>query len=189
MGRASNEVTTILAAIRRGDEKAADELLPVVYDRLRRLAQQMMSQEKPGQTLQATALVHESYLRLLGDDSSWDDRRHFYAAAARAMRRILVERARRHGRIKHGAGRKRVDLDDANAVAERESVDLVALDEVLRRLEKEEPRAAQVVMMRFYAGLSEEDAAEALDISVRTVWRDWNYAKAWLRDAMTGEDQ
>jgi RNA polymerase sigma factor (TIGR02999 family) len=105
------------------------------------------------------------------------------------MRRILVERARRRNRIKHGGGRKRVDLDDANVVAEAESVDLVALDEVLRRLEKEEPRVARVVMMRFYAGLSEADAAEALDISVRTVWRDWNYAKAWLRDAMVEKDQ
>ena len=188
MSATANEVTTIIAAIKRGDEKAADELLPVVYDRLRRLAQQMMAGEKPGQTLQATALVHEAYLRLLGDDSSWDDRRHFYAAAARAMRRILVERGRRRGRLKHGGGRKRVDLDDANTVAEPESVDLVALDEALRRLEREEPRAAQVVMMRFYAGLSEANAAEALDISVRTVWRDWNYAKAWLRDAMAEKD-
>jgi len=185
---ATNEVTTILAAIRRGDSTAADRLLPVVYNRLRRLAQQMMAREKPGQTLQATALVHEAYLRLLGDDPDWVDRRHFYAAAAQAMRRILVERARRRSRLKHGGGRKRVDLDDANAVAEPKSVDLVALDDALRRLEKEEPRAARVVMMRFYAGLSEEDAAEALDISVRTVWRDWNYAKAWLRDAMVEED-
>ena len=189
MSVAANEVTTILAAIRRGEEKAADRLLPAVYDRLRRLAQQMMGQEKPGQTLQPTALVHEAYLRLLGDDPDWDDRRHFYAAAAQAMRRILVERARHRGRIKHGGGRKRVDLDDAAAVAEPDSVDLVALDDALRRLETEEPRAAEVVMMRFYAGLSEEDAAEALDISVRTVWRDWNYAKAWLRDAMAEKDQ
>ncbi len=189
MSTTANEVTTILAAIRRGDSTAADRLLPVVYDRLRRLAQQMMAREKPGQTLQATALVHEAYLRLLGDDSSWDDRRHFYAAAARAMRRILVERARRRERIRHGGGRKRVDLDDVSAVAEPESVDLVALDEVLRRLEKEEPRAAQVVMMRFYSGLSEADAAEALDISVRTVWRDWNFARAWLRDAMIEQEQ
>ncbi len=188
MSTAANEVTTILAAIRSGDDRAADQLLPVVYDRLRRLAQRMMAHEKAGQTLQATALVHEAYLRLLGDDPDWDDRRHFYAAAAQAMRRILVERARRRSRLKHGGGRKRVDLDDADAVAEPESVDLVALDDALRRLEKEEPRAARVVMMRFYAGLSEEDAAEALDISVRTVWRDWNYAKAWLRDAMAEKD-
>ena len=189
MTTTTNEVTTILAAIRRGDSTAADRLLPVVYDRLRRLARQMMAQEKPGQTLQATALVHEAFLRLLGDEYGWDDRRHFYAAAARAMRRILVERARRRERIRHGGGRKRVNLDDAVAVAEPESVDLVTLDEVLRRLEKEEPRAAQVVMMRFYAGLSEADAAEALDISVRTVWRDWNFAKAWLRDAILEQEQ
>ncbi len=184
MGRASNEVTTILAAIRRGDEKAADELLPVVYDRLRRLAQQMMSQEKPGQTLQATALVHEAYLRLLGDGATWDDRRHFYAAATQAMRRILVERARRRGRIKHGKGHKRVDLGDEVAVIEPESVDILAVDEALRRLETEDPRVAEVVMFRFYAGLSAEDTAEALGISTRTVWREWNYARAWLRDAL-----
>lgn len=189
MSTSANEVTTILAAIRRGDEKAADDLLPVVYDRLRRLAQQMMSQEKPGQTLQATALVHEAYLRLLGDGATWDDRRHFYAAATKAMRRILVERARRHGRVKHGGGRKRVDLGDDDAVVtEPESVDVLAVDEALRRLEKEDPRVAEVVMFRFYAGLSAEDTAEALGISTRTVWREWNYARAWLRDALDEDE-
>ncbi len=188
MSTGANDVTMILAALRRGDEKATDRLMSAVYDRLRRLAGQMMAQERPGQTLSPTALVHEAYLRLLGDAAVWDDRRHFYAAAACAMRRILVERARRRGRLRHGGRRKRVDLGDAAAVAEPESVDLVALDEALRRLEKEEPRAAQVVMMRFFAGLSEQDAAEALDISIRTLWRDWNYAKAWLRDAMSGRE-
>ncbi len=188
MGQPDNQVTTILAAIRHGDRKAADDLLPLVYDRLRRLAQQMMAQEKPGQTLQATALVHEAYLRLLGDGAKWEDRRHFYAAAARAMRQILVERARRRGRVKHGGGRKRLPLSDADATVEPESVDLVAVDDALRRLEKEDPRVAEVVLFRFYAGLSVEDTAKALEISPRTVRRDWTYAKAWLLEAMSDDE-
>ncbi len=184
-----NEVTTILAAIRGGDEQAADELLPVVYERLRRLAQQMMAQERRGQTLSATALVHEAYLRLLGDGTpSWEDRSHFFGAAAQAMRRILVERARRRGRVKHGGGRERVMLGVGDAVAEPESIDIVAVDVALRRLEKEEPRVAQIVMMRFFAGLSHEETAKALEISERTVRRDWTYAKAWLYQAI-GEEQ
>ena len=192
MSRTANEVTTILAAIKRGEENAADELMPIVYNRLRRLAQQMMGSEKPGQTLQATALVHEAYLRLLGDGqeaTSWQDRRHFYAAAAQAMRRILVERARRHSRIKHGGGRKRLALDDVEAAIDSESVDLVAIDEALRRLEKEDARAAQVVMLRYFAGLSVEDTAQALEIAPRTVRRDWTYAKAWLMEEMSHDEQ
>lgn len=185
---AADDVAAILAAVRRGERDATDRLLAAVYDRLRRLAGQMMARERPGQTLSATALVHEAYLRMLGDGCVWEDRRHFYVAAATAMRRILVERGRRRGRLKHGGGRNRVALGDANPAVEPESVDLVALDEALRRLEKEEPRAAQVVMMRFFAGLSEKDTAEALDVSVRTVWRDWSYARAWLRDAMFERD-
>ncbi len=192
MSRTANEVTTILAAIKRGEENAADELMPIVYNRLRRLAQQMMGSEKPGQTLQATALVHEAYLRLLGDGqeaTSWQDRRHFYAAAAQAMRRILVERARRYSRIKHGGGRKRLALDDVEAVIDSESVDLLAVDESLRRLEKEDARAAQVVMLRYFAGLSVEDTAQALEIAPRTVRRDWTYAKAWLMEEMSHDEQ
>ena len=191
MSPAANEVTTILAAINRGEENAADELMPIVYNRLRRLAQQMMGSEKPGQTLQATALVHEAYLRLLGDgqEPTWQDRRHFYAAAAQAMRRILVERARRHSRIKHGGGRKRLALDDVEAAIDSESVDLVAVDEALRRLEKEDARAAQVVMLRYFAGLSVEDTAQALEIAPRTVRRDWTYAKAWLMEEMSHDEQ
>ena len=190
MSRTANEVTTILAAIKRGEENAADELMPIVYNRLRRLAQQMMGSEKPGQTLQATALVHEAYLRLLGDGqaTSWQDRRHFYAAAAQAMRRILVERARRYSRIKHGGGRKRLALDDVEAVIDSESVDLLAVDESLRRLEKEDARAAQVVMLRYFAGLSVEDTAQALEIAPRTVHRDWTYAKAWLACELKADD-
>jgi RNA polymerase sigma factor (TIGR02999 family) len=185
----ANEVTTILVAMRQGDRKAAGDLLPAVYDRLRRLAGQMLAQEKPGQTLQPTALVHEAYLRLLGDsDLTWEDRRHFYGAAALAMRRILVDRARRRGRLKHGAGRRREELVDAAAVAEPESLDIVAVDEAIRRLEEEDPRAAQVVMLQFFGGLSEDDTGRALGISPRTVRREWVYAKAWLYRALEAKD-
>ncbi len=186
----ANDVTTILAAIRGGDEKATDELLSVVYSRLRRLGQQMLAHEKPGQTLQATALVHEAYLRLFGDgETAWEDRRHFYAAAAQAMRRILVDRARRRDRIKHGAGLKRTPLSGIPAPDDEKSVDILAVDEALQRIEEQDPRAAQVVMLRFYAGLSVEDTAKALDISPRTVRRDWTYAKAWLYEALGEDDE
>jgi len=174
----------MLAAVRRGEREAADRLLLAVYDRLRRLAGQMMTREAPGQTLTATALVHEAYLRLVGGHCAWQDRQHFYAAAAMAMRWILVERARRRGRLKHGGGRRRVALPDAASLGEPSAVDLVSLDNALRRLERQEPRAAQVIMLRFFAGLSEDDTAEALGVSARTVNRDWSYARAWLRDAM-----
>ncbi len=189
MGSSADDVTIILAAIRGGDERAAGDLLPLIYDSLRRLGQQMMAQEKPGQTLQATALVHEAYLRLLGDDTTWDDRRHFYAAAARAMRRILVERARRRGRLRHGGRRARVDLDVAQIAQQEDSLDYVAVDEALGRLEQEDPRVAQVVMLRFFAGLSVEDTARALGTSPRTVRRDWSYAKAWLYEALEPEEE
>ncbi len=189
MSPAVNEVTTKLAAISSGDERAADELLPVVYDRLRRLAQQMMAQEKPGQTLSATALVHEGYLRLLADaNPTWENRRHFYAAAAQAMRRILVERARRRKRLKHGGGRARQPLDIADVRTEPESVNIMAVDEALRRLEEEDARVAQVVMLRFFEGLSVDDTAQALEISPRTVRRDWAYGKAWLLEAMSDDE-
>ncbi len=183
-------MTTLLAAIKGGDSRASDRLLPVVYDSLRRLAQQMMGQERPGQTLQATALVHEAYLRLIGNEpTTWEDRRHFYGSAARAMRQILVERARKKGRIKHGGERARVELELDRLVMDDESVDHSALDEALKRLEVEEPRAAEVVMLRFYAGLGEKEIAEAVGISTRTVRRDWIYAKAWLYKAMPQHDQ
>ncbi len=187
--RPDSEVTTILAAMRDGDRKAAGDLLPTVYDRLRQLAAQMLAQEKPGQTLQPTALVHEAYVRLLGGgDVTWEDRRHFYGAAALAMRRILVERARRRGRLKHGGGRRREELADPPAAAEPESPDIVAVDEALRHLEGEDPRAAQVVMLRYFGGLSEEDTGRALEISPRTVRREWVYAKAWLYRALAEKD-
>jgi len=189
MSNQAGEVTTLLAAIKGGDSRASDRLLPLVYDSLRRLAQQMMGQERPGQTLQATALVHEAYLRLIGNEpTTWDDRRHFYGAAARAMRQILVERARRKGRIKHGGGRARVELDPDRVMMDDESVDHSALDEALHRLEVDEPRVAEVVMLRFYAGLGEQETAQAIGISTRTVRRDWIYAKAWLYKEMTHRD-
>ena len=189
MGSSADDVTTILAAIKGGEERAAGDLLPLIYDSLRRLGEQMMAQEKPGQTLQATALVHEAYLRLLGDDTTWDDRRHFYAAAARAMRRILVERARRRGRLRHGGRRARVDLDVAQIAQQEDSLDYVAVDEALGRLEQEDPRVAQVVMLRFFAGLSVEDTARAVGTSPRRVRRDWTYAKAWLYEALEPKEE
>ena len=161
-----------------------------MYDSLRRLAQQMMGQERPGQTLQATALVHEAYLRLISNEpTTWDDRRHFYGSAARAMRQILVERARKRGRIKHGGGRPRVELDPDRLVMDDESIDHSALDEALQRLEVDEPRAAEVVMLRFYAGLGERETAKAVGISTRTVRRDWIFGKAWLYKAMTQQER
>jgi len=181
-----SEVTRILSAIEQGDKKAAEQLLPLVYYELRRLAAQRLAQEKPGQTLQATALVHEAFLRLVGDDggaSLWDSRGHFFAAAAEAMRRILVENARRRDSRKRGGDRHRVELDAVAVIAarsERPAEDLLALDEALRQFEVEEPRKAQLVKLRYFAGLSLQDAAAALSISPATAKRHWIYARSWL---------
>jgi RNA polymerase sigma factor (TIGR02999 family) len=177
-----SDVTQILSAIAAGDLHAADQLLPLVYEELRKLASQKLAQEKPGQTLQATALVHEAYLRLVGDeaDSHWNSRGHFIAAAAEAMRRILVERARRKGRLKHGRERQRVDLDSACLVSAAPSLDLLALDEALSRLAETEPAKAELVKLRFFAGLTMPEAAAALDVSLATAERYWTFAKAWL---------
>jgi RNA polymerase sigma factor (TIGR02999 family) len=176
------EVTRILSAIEQGDPAAAGRLLPLVYNELRKLAAHKLAQEKPGQTLQATALVHEAYLRLVGSapDSSWKGRGHFFAAAAEAMRRILVERARHKKRLRHGGGRRRLDLDRLDPQAEGSPEHLMALDEALDRLSQEEAVAAQVVKLRYFAGLTIDQAAAALDISVRTANRHWAYARAWL---------
>jgi RNA polymerase sigma factor (TIGR02999 family) len=176
------EVTRILEAIAQGDPRAAGELLPLVYDELRRLAAQRLAQEKPGQTLQATALVHEAYLRLVGGnlEQPWNSRGHFFAAAAEAMRRILVETARRKRRVRHGGGRQRLDLDQLELSADEVSDDLLALDEALEKLAAEEAEAAQVVQLRYFAGLSIEQTAAALGISVRTANRHWAFARAWL---------
>jgi len=175
------DVTEILTAIERGDPQAAEELLPIVYDELRRLAGQLLRRERPGQTLQATALVHEAYLRLVGSgDPGWEGRRHFFAAAAEAMRRILVENARRKRSLKRGGGRRRASLTDAEVPASEPSVDLVALDEALSGLAQDAPRQAELVKLRYFAGLTVAQAAEVLGISCPTAHRDWAYARSWL---------
>jgi RNA polymerase sigma factor (TIGR02999 family) len=177
-----NDLTRILSSIEQGDPRASEELLPLVYGELRRLAKQRLAQEKPGQTLQATALVHEAYLRLTGGDEThhWNNRGHFFAAAAEAMRRILVENARRKRAEKHGGRLERHDLDDLEIAAPAPSEDLLALDEALAKLEAEDPTKAQIVKLRYFAGLSEADAAAVLGISRATVQRHWRYAKVWL---------
>jgi len=179
-----SDVTRILYAIEDGDAKAAAELLPVVYDQLRKIAQQRMSGERAGHSLEATALVHEAYLRLVGDDGEglrWANRAHFFAAAAEAMRRILVDHARGKGRLKRGGGQARLSLSVAALGAEDENSDeILALDEALRRLEKQDERMARIVSLRFFAGLGVEETAQALEISPRTVKRDWATARAWL---------
>jgi RNA polymerase sigma factor (TIGR02999 family) len=192
-----SEVTLILDQIQQGDPDASEQLLPLVYDELRRLAAQMLAREKPGQTLQPTALVHEAYLRLVanGDpsapgDPSWDTRGHFFAAAAVAMRRILVESARRKMRGKHGGGRQRVDLEEQDVMVEPGtneafgSDDILALDRALTRLAEEDAEAAHVVHLHFFAGLSIEQAANVLGVSRATAYRQWSFARAWLRCAM-----
>jgi RNA polymerase sigma factor (TIGR02999 family) len=176
-----SDVTRILIAIEQGDAKAADELLPVVYEELRRLAAAKMSQEPPGQTLQATALVHEEYIRLVGAEAqSWNSRTHFFAAAAEAMRRILIENARRKQRLIHGGGQRRVDIQDADLAIEEPSEDLVALDEALAKLTIEDPIKADLVKLRYFAGLTIEQAAKMLEISRATADRYWSYARAFL---------
>jgi RNA polymerase sigma factor (TIGR02999 family) len=182
-----SDVTRILSAIEQGDPKAAGELLPMVYEELRQLAANRMAQEAAGQTLQPTALVHEAYLRLVGgeQETHWDNRGHFFAAAAEAMRRILVDNARRKKRERHGGGRRRVELPDLPA-AEQEPDDLLALDDALARLAVEDPAAAEVVKLRLYAGLSVEEAGEALALSRAHAYRHWTYARAWLRAALGG---
>jgi RNA polymerase sigma factor (TIGR02999 family) len=176
------DVTHILSAIEQGDPQAAEQLVPLVYDELRKLAARKLSQEKPGQTLQATALVHEAYLRLVDAQQvqHWNSRGHFFMAAAEAMRRILVERARRKQADKHGGGRFRLDLPEDVPAPEARSDDLVALDEALTRLEHHDPDAARLVKLRYFAGLSHQEAADALGISRGTADRLWALARAWL---------
>jgi RNA polymerase sigma factor (TIGR02999 family) len=178
-----SEVTRILSALEQGETRAADELLPLVYDELRKLAAARLAHEHPGQTLDATALVHEAYVRLVADapaGAHWKGRGHFFGAAAEAMRRILVERARRKNRRKHGAERRRVDLDSGCRVSEAPSLDFLALDEALAKLARTEPEKAELVKLRFFAGLTMPEAAAALDISLATAERHWTFAKAWL---------
>jgi len=176
-----SEVTRILAAIERGDLRAADELLPLVYQELRRLAAQKLLQEPPGQTLQATALVHEAYIRLVGaEGQNWSSRGHFFSAAAEAMRRILIDIARRKKSLKYGGDRQRVGLDDADLAIKGPSDDLIALDEALDKLSKKDKAKADLVKLRYFAGLTIEQTAEILNISPTTAKRYWAYARAWL---------
>ena len=178
------DVTQILSQIESGDPSAAEQLLPLVYDELRKLAAARLAQERPGQTLQATALVHEAYLRLVGDgerEQSWDNRGHFFAAAAEAMRRILVDSARRKRAEIHGGGQRRFDLEEADVISRASPERLVALDDALGKLATEDPIAADLVKVRLFAGLSLEESAAALGLSRATAYRHWTYARAWLR--------
>jgi RNA polymerase sigma factor (TIGR02999 family) len=181
-----SEVTRILSAIEQGDVHAAERLLPLVYDELRQLAAAKLGQEAPGQTLQATALVHEAYLRLVGADAlqPWDNRGHFFAAAAEAMRRILVENARRKRGFKHGGDRRRQPLDPDSIAAPGAADDLLALDEALTNLAATEPKVAELVKLRYFAGLTIPQAAAQLHISPRTADAWWSYAKAWFQAAL-----
>jgi RNA polymerase sigma factor (TIGR02999 family) len=186
-----NEFTRILSAVEQGDPHAAAQLLPLVYDELRKLAAQKMAQEAPGQTLQATALVHEAYIRLVDVKQAqhWNSRGHFFAAAAEAMRRILVEQARRKGYGKHGGGLHRADVDLTGLAGALPNADLVALDDALTKLAARDPLKAQLVQLRFFGGLSNEEAAVTLGVSAVTAKRYWRYARAWLHRAVSGQDE
>jgi RNA polymerase sigma factor (TIGR02999 family) len=181
-----NEVTRILSALEQGDPRAAEQLLPLVYEELRKLAAQKLAQEKPGQTLEATALVHEAYLRLVGVEKGqhWDSRGHFFAAAAEAIRRILINRARDKGRQKRGGGWQRRSLDLLAVAEDASEEETLAVDEALQRLEQHNKPCADLVKLRFFAGLTMEEAAEAMGIAPRTAHRYWAFARAWLYDAL-----
>lgn len=182
-----SDVTRILSQIESGDPSAAEQLLPLVYDELRKLAAARLAQEKPGQTLQATALVHDAYLRLVDGqrDQHWNSRGHFFAAAAEAMRRILVERARRKDRVRHGGELERHDAAEAELVADQRLAEILKVDAALDELAEQDPRAAELVKLRFFVGMTNPEAASALDVSIKTVERTWVYAKAWLREALS----
>jgi RNA polymerase sigma factor (TIGR02999 family) len=184
-----SDVTQILSAIEQGDRSASEKLLPLVYEELRRLAARQLSQEKPGQTLQATALVHEAYLRLVGsEDQSWDSRGHFFAAAAQSMRRILVDNARQKQSLRRGGKLRRHELDEAEIEIDAPSDDLLALDEALNKLAEKDKIKAELVKLRYFAGLTGEQAAKALGISTSTADRHWAYARAWLHQEVIGPD-
>lgn len=176
-----SEVTVILEAIQKGDSKAAEELLPLVYEELRKLAASKLAQQPPNQTLQPTALVHEAYIRLLGDGShSWQNRRHFFAAAAEAMRHLLVDRARHKAAVRHGGGWRRVDLDNVVIATQTTDDNILLINEALEKLAARDSAAAELVKLRFFAGLTFPQAAEVLGLSERTAKRSWAYARAWL---------
>jgi RNA polymerase sigma factor (TIGR02999 family) len=183
-----NEVTRFLNAVEQGDPNAAAQLLPLVYDELRRLAAAKMARERPDHTLDPTALVHEAYLRLVGD-RDYADRRHFFRVAAEAMRQILIDRARQHNRARHGGDRQRVPLSEAGPVVEVEPDELMALDEALERFSVVDPLRAELVKLRYFGGLSEQEAAETLGISRATASRYWTYARAWLINAIDGKTE
>ena len=190
---ASDKVSRILEAAEPGDPSAADQLLPLVYDELRALAHQRLAKEPPGQSIQTTVLVHEAYLRLVGDpDLRWANRAHFFAAAAKAIRRILVDRARKRRAVKHGGGRARVSLDQLEVTCDDTGPigpeDFVALDEALDRLDRIDPRKAQIVMLRYFVGLTIHDTAQALGLSRTTIKDQWQFARAWLYREMTRND-
>lgn len=176
-----SEVTVILEAIQKGDPKAAEELLPLVYEELRKLAASKLALQSPEQTLQPTALVHEAYLKLLGDGShSWQDQRHFFAAAAEAMRHLLVDRARRKATLRHGGGWQRVDLESVVAAAKTTDDNILLINEALEKFAAHDATAAELVKLRFFAGLTFPQAARVLGLSERTAKRSWAYARAWL---------
>jgi RNA polymerase sigma factor (TIGR02999 family) len=188
MEHARDNVTRLLRAVDQGDPGAEAELLRAVYAELRQMAQAWMSRTPPGQTLQPTALVHEAFVRMTGrDQEGWENRAHFFFAASRAMRDILVERARAKAALKRGGGRHRVDLDNLAVAAEAPEDDLLALDNVLGRFESRYPWEHRIVMLRFFAGMTNEETARAMDTPLRTIERDWRFARAWLRDALTAE--
>jgi RNA polymerase sigma factor (TIGR02999 family) len=184
-----SEVTRILSALEQGDRRAADELLPLVYGELKSLAAQKMAQEAPGQTLQATALVHEAYLRLVDVHQAqhWNSRGHFFAAAAEAMRRILIDRAREKLALKRGGDRTRVPLDEVDPPAGTPPEDLLALDETLKQLTRLDPTAGQLVKLRYFAGLSVEEVAATMGLSTATAYRHWTFARAWLHSQFAGQ--
>jgi RNA polymerase sigma factor (TIGR02999 family) len=188
-----SEVTRVLSAIEQGEPHAADQLLPLVYDELRRLAAQKLAQEKPGQTLEATALVHEAYVRLVASadasaprEKNWDSRGHFFAAAAEAMRRILIDRAREKRSEKRGGTRKRLDIDAIDVAVQATPDQLLAIDDALAKLTRADPAAARLVELRYFAGLTVEESGKALGISTATAYRHWNYARAWLHSELLG---
>jgi len=186
-----SEVTQLLNAIRQGDQQASAELLPLVYEELRKLAAQKLAQEKPGQTLQATALVHEAYLRLIDGDESqhWNGRGHFFAAAAEAMRRLLVDQARHKRSQRRGGEFQRIELSAIEPTVRPKSLDILALDEALQQLAERDARAAELVKLRFFAGLTVAEAASALGVSVATAENDWAYAKSWLKLQLSKRDE
>jgi RNA polymerase sigma factor (TIGR02999 family) len=187
------QASPLLSAIELGDPRAAERLLPLVYDELRRLAAQKLAQEKPGQTLQETALVHEAYMRLLGTkdpaasaEQRWDSPGHFFAAAAEAMRRILIDRAREKRSVKRGGGRKRLDIDAMDLATQATPDQLLAVDDALAKLAREDPAAARLVELRYFAGLTVAEAGKALGMSTATAYRHWKYARAWLHSELRG---